>query len=845
MSEDITKTYITLSNGSMVSHYRINKKIGAGGMGEVYLAQDTKLDRRVALKLLPKEFAGDSDMKARFHREAKAAAKLNHPNIVTIHDFGEHLGRPFIAMEFVEGKSLKEFFEGKEIIFDEILSCIVQILEGLEEAHNAGITHRDIKPSNIIIDKRGRAKILDFGLATLPESEPLTKTGSTLGTVGYMSPEQIKGTDIDRRADLFSLGVVLYELITGKAPFKRKTEAETMRAVLGDTPEPLARFKSDLPEETERIARKLLEKDPALRYQTASGVISDLKQILRDRSDISSPSIATPTRKMVAVLPFQNLGPSDEEYFADGITEEIISRLAAVADIGVISRTSIMQYKNTQKPMSQIGEELRVQFVLEGTVRWAKSSGGGSRVRITPQLIKVADDTHLWSERYDREIDDIFEVQSDIAERVIEELNITLLEKERKIVCCKPTENAEAHHMYLRGMEHFNSPDYDTEEWKLAAEMFDRAVKIDPKFALGYARLSLSHTLLYFFKEDNTERRSFLAKQAAERALEIDPNLPEGHFALGYYYYASLMDYDSALREMEIARKGLPNDVFLLHVSAAIYRRKGDFKEAAKRFKLVCDLNPLDSRPPFEVGATESIRRNYKKANEYLDRSIALAPDQYMAYCMKALNQILWDGDTKSAENTLGKSPKSNEFVTITKLNILILSGNYSEVLKFLSEVEGEIIADQHDCISISACKGIMSLHLENAESATKYLEVGVKALERERDQRPEDYRVRASLGIAYAYSGNKVAALNEANTVEKIIPISKDALAGPYRALDVSRIYAITGELELSLDKLEHLMSIPCELSAPLLKLDPAFNNLRDHPRFERLLSKDLEPEN
>ncbi|MFZ5981591.1 MAG: protein kinase domain-containing protein, partial [Candidatus Zixiibacteriota bacterium] len=426
-----TRSFTVLSTGTKISHYKIINKVGAGGMGEVYLAEDTELDRKVALKFLPSYLCPDEDCRKRFKREAQAAAKLSHPNIIHIYEVSEYQGRPFFAMEHVEGRTLGNVIKDDKLDLKKVIELTLQICEGLQEAHEAGVVHRDIKPANIVLDNKGYPKLLDFGLASVRGGEKVTKTGSTLGTVGYMSPEQSQGKEVDRRSDLFSLGVVLYEMITGKAPFTEEYEAATIHAIINETPEPLARYKTRVPEDLQRIVSKLLEKDPDRRYQSAADVMADLnrlkgsggkakerpmwkaalkmfligcligviffiiKQYLfpGNEDDREKP-------KMLAVLPFENLGDPADEYFADGITDEVIASLSKLSGLGVISRTSSNRYKKTSKSLREIGKELGVDYILEGTIKWERFDDE-NRVRIQPQLIKVDDDIYLWSASYD------------------------------------------------------------------------------------------------------------------------------------------------------------------------------------------------------------------------------------------------------------------------------------------------------------------------------------------------------------------------------------------------------------------------------------------------------------
>ncbi len=518
--DDKTRTHVVLTKGTMAAHYRIVEKIGAGGMGEVYLAEDTKLKRPVALKFLPSHLCEDNDCRERFKREAQAVAKLNHPNIVTIHDVSEHQGRPFFAMEHVEGPSLREVIRSQGLSSEKAIDLALHICEGLSKAHQANIVHRDVKPSNVVIDSEGRPKLLDFGLAAIKGTEQLTKTGSTLGTVGYMSPEQIQAKEVDHRSDLFSLGVMLYEMITGQIPFKAETETATLNSVLNDIPEPMLRFKSGVSDDLQRIVTKLLEKDPSLRYQSAAGVVSDLKRLTRGigsaperaRKDwwnrfvvpvaVSvlitmiglwywqfQPGSDGGAVKSLVVLPFENLGAEEDEYFADGMTDEITARLAGFGGLRVISRTSAVHYKGSGKPLKVIARELKVDYVLEGTIRWDKS-GDTDRVRIIPQLIRASDDSHVWANTFERALTQVFAVQADIATRIAEALDVTLLESEKQLVAAKPTDNLEAYDYYLRGKEYWEQGKNSSQ----SIEMFEKAVAHDSTFYAAYAWLPIRKT---------------------------------------------------------------------------------------------------------------------------------------------------------------------------------------------------------------------------------------------------------------------------------------------------------------------------------------------------------------
>jgi non-specific serine/threonine protein kinase len=673
-----------LTKGTMVSHYRIVDKIGAGGMGEVYLAEDTKLKRKVALKFLPSQFAADADLKARFVREAEATAKLDHPNIITIYEVNEFQGRPFFAMQLVEGQSLRDLAKGKEIGVNRIIELAIQICDGLGAAHDKKVVHRDIKPSNIVIDAYGRPKILDFGLAAIQGGEHLTKTGSTLGTVRYMSPEQVQGQEIDHRSDLFSLGVVLYELIAGRTPFEKENEAATLKAITQDNCEPLARYKSDIPDELQRTVSKLLEKDPSMRYQSADGVASDLKRLVSHKQ--SSMAVTTRKKKsswtlvvvglvviaaliaagmklwpgnttekaisssderiMVAVLPFENLGSSEDEYFADGITNEITTKVGAINGLSVIGRTSILQYKRTEKRISEIGTELNVDYILAGTIQWDKSSEV-SRIRITPQLNRVSDETQVWTDIIQEDISQIFEVQEVIASSIAGALNVVLLTGDQEALDYRPTENLDAYNFYLRAM---NSWD----QWRIheAIELLDKATNLDSNFALAFTLKSQSHSQ-FAFEQLGASEHTKPARLAYERAFEIQPDLAEAHLARGTYLNLIERNYSGALEEFEIARQGSINEAQVLSAISVVKMRQGKWNEAIDLDKQVIKLDPRSSRAGLITMYANWFIHRYDHALIALDRLISLDPDDARLLLFKAVIQACKGEDVERIQETL------------------------------------------------------------------------------------------------------------------------------------------------------------------------------------------------
>jgi serine/threonine-protein kinase len=576
--------------GQTISHYKILEKLGEGGMGVVYKAEDTKLKRAVALKFLS-PLISDATARKRFIHEAQAASSLEHPNICSIYEIDETLdGRMFIVMPCYEGETLQSKIDRGPMKLEDAVSISIQVVSGLSKAHEKGIVHRDIKPGNIFITSDGLAKVVDFGLAKLSGRTKLTRTGTTPGTVAYMSPEQLKGEDVDRRSDIWALGVVLYEMITSETPFRGDFEQAMMYSIMNEEPRPARSLRPDVPPDVERLIDKTLSKDPNERYQTSAELVLALQSLVR-RPEIKRADTDSDDAKLfpaIAVLPFTNMSPDPEnQYFGDGLTEELINAFAQIEGLHVAARTSTFCFRGEGVDLREVGEKLNVGTVLEGSVRKA-----GNRLRVTAQLINVADGYHLWSKRFDREMQDIFDIQDEIARAIVDQLQVRLVgPKDQTLVSCG-TENLEAYTALLEGRYYLHSLTPDG--WAKSLALLEKSIELDPSFALPHAWLSDYYQSLGWWGGCPPNEMMPKSRAAAERAIELDDKLGIAHASLATVLWSYDWDFRGAEREFRRALELDPTAAFSRMRHALFLSCQGRNEETIAEARLSLRLEPLD-----------------------------------------------------------------------------------------------------------------------------------------------------------------------------------------------------------------------------------------------------------
>ncbi|HKT58926.1 MAG TPA: protein kinase [Gemmatimonadales bacterium] len=867
----------------LADRYRIERELGRGGMATVYLAHDLRHDRPVALKALHPSLAATLGPE-RFEREIRLAARLQHPHICGVLDSGEAGGQLWFTMPFVEGETLRQRLERqRQVPVEEAVRLTLEAADALQYAHERGVVHRDVKPENILLTG-SHALVADFGVAkalhgsaevpTLAANS-ITGTGMAIGTPAYMSPEQASGSkELGPSTDVYALGCVLYEMIAGEPPFTGPTIQAIIAKRLATDPTPLTVLRPDVPAGLAAAIARAMHRTPAERYPSAGEFARALEQAMRPvpaaahaptaappwfrrgaaifvvgvvvglgvlfawRRDHADVPTAEGGVKRLAVLPFDNQGAPADDYFADGVTDEIRGKLASLPGLQVTARSSSAPYKRSSRTPADIGRELGVDYLLTGTVRWEKGAGG-NRVRVSPELIQVSTGSSRWQQPFDAALSDVFQVQADIAGRVAEALNLALEAPKQRELAERPTTSLAAYDAFLKG-EDVAQGIWGVSPGKLrnAAAYYEQAVALDSSFALAWAQLSRVLSYAYFIgtpSPSDAERARF----AAERAIALAPTKSAGHLALGDYQRNIATDNERASNEYTQALRLAPNDVDLLTGAALAEQSLGQWDESVAQLRRSLTLDPRSVTTARRLAFTLLWVRQYQDALAVSEAALRLAPSHLQARSTRAM-MYLAQGNLDGARQVVRETPSEIEPTTLVayiatywdlywlldeeqqKLLLRLQPSSFDEDRGNWGQVLAEVYALRGDSARAHAF----------ADTARIAFETQLKAT-------PNDAQRHVLLGLVLAYLGRKVEAIREGETGVALLPVSRDAYGGAYNEHQLARIYILTGEHQKALDRLEHLLSIPYYLSPGWLKVDPTFAPLRNEPRFKKLVAE------
>ena len=881
----MTDPHLAALAEALAGRYVIEREIGRGAAAVVYLAQDLRHGRQVALKVLHSELGAALGME-RFLREIRTQARLQHPHILSLLDSGSAAGRLFCTTPYVEGGSLRDLLRReRQLPIETVARLVTEVASALTYAHALGVIHRDIKPENILVSEGGHALLTDFGIAYAIEdgggrggAKRITESGVTLGTPAYMSPEQSVGDEaVDSRGDIYSLAVVVYEMLAGMPPFTGPNPRAIMARRLMQPPPSLAVIRPGLPPAVEPAILRALAHQPGDRFDTAA----DFAVTLCGRGEepppepepppparrrpwrryLAAAAIAIPLvavavvgaqramrggaplppagQRMLVVLPFRNLGDTADAYFADGLTEELTSRLASLGALRVISRTSAEQYRKSDRPLKEIGEELGAGYVLEGSVHLDRRTGSTGRVRVRPRLISVSNDSQLWSEPYEVELTEVFRVQTDIAERVSRSLDLALREPEREALANVGTRNPVAYDFYLRGNDYLGRSNQHA-DLSSAASLFTQAVEADPHFAAAWAKLARCHTQIHWHHFDRTEARMALAKAALDSAVRLAPELPETRTAIGFYRYWGFLDYEGAIREFEAALRLQPSNSDLLQAIGYVERRRGRWEESLARFVEALRYDPKSGQRTYDVGDNYLSLHMFPEADHYLDRAIALSPDWPTPYIYRAWLQVAWRGDLARGRELMAQG--------LSRID----PGRFAVGLQTGDRISASLVtADSAfwpmlDGLSLATFTGdTVRYHLLKAETAAFRRNVAAErahgdsaraVIERRMKLLPDDAKLLATLALAYMHLGRHADAIRSGERAAELLPLKADAVSGPYVHAYLARVYTSAGRYDKATSLLERLLKTDSWFTPAELRADPIWDPLRGYPAFQKL---------
>jgi TolB-like protein/Tfp pilus assembly protein PilF len=862
--------------------YELLEEVGRGGQGVVFRARQKSLNRTVALKVISLgQWASKAHLK-RFRLEAEAAARLEHPGIVPIHEVGERDGSCYFSMKFVEGGQLDEVARREPIPIRRAVELIAKVARTVHYAHEHGILHRDIKPGNILLDAKGEPHLTDFGLARLVESESsVTHTLDVLGTPSYMAPEQAVGNNaaVSSVTDVYGIGAVLYQLLTGQPPFAGGATYETIKLLLDTEPKKPRLLNPKIDRDLSTICLKCLEKDPKRRYPSALDLAEDLERWLKyepivarhtgivargrkwvQRNPTSallatsllalaavvgwniwkSELVRRPVTTGIAVLPFENLGDEKEHTaFADGVQDDILTKLAKIGDLKVISRNSVMEYRG-KRNMRQIGDALHVSHVLEGSARRS-----GDRIHLNAQLIETRTDTHVWAEQYDRDLNDLFAIQSEIAQKVAEHLHAKLSTSEKASIEEKPTQDLVAYDFYVRAVSIIYNAQVDSladlVNLSEAVELLNKAVARDPNFSLAYCELAFVHDLVYQQETDHTPARLALAKSAIDSAFRLRPDSGEAHLALGLHLYWGYSDYDRARAELAVAQQSLPNNPRVYELAGLIDRRQGRWADATHNLERAGELDPRNIPHLITLATTYLWLHDYDQMARVLDRIIAVAPDRRLPRIIRAgveIDRRVDTGPLRAAiEKILTNEPGSEKDP--------IVAGYRLDLALFDREVDaaGSLAAALPQKNGRDFWLGVVARLKGDVAGARAAFMRARAGAEEELRFHPDNMGLLADLGLIDAALGRKQEALSEGQRAMELVPITQEAMRGPYNNEGFARtrfamICAWAGERELALEQLEAVAKTPGGPGYSELRLHPMWDPLRGDPRFEKIVA-------
>jgi serine/threonine-protein kinase len=864
--------------------YVVERELGRGGMATVYLARDLKHGRHVALKVLHPELAASVGPE-RFQREIETVARLQHPHILTVHDSGETSGQLWFTMPFVEGESLRDrLWREQQLPVEVALRIATDAARALQYAHDHGVIHRDIKPENLLLTTDGSTLVADFGIARALSggNDRLTETGISVGTPAYMSPEQAAGDrTLDARTDVYALGAVLYEMLAGEPPFTGPTaQAIIAKRFSGEVPR-VRRVRPSVPEHVEQAVTRALAPVPADRFATTAEFARALEPAVatltatptqrfaaaegraRRRIPVAAMALGlglliglgvlfawrqsrpgvrqTGGTKVLAVLPFENLGDSADAYFADGVANDLRTKLSQVPGIQVIARGSSNEYKGTTKTPEQIARELGVDYLLSATVQWEKLPGGASRVRVTPELVDVRPGhapQNRWGQPFDASLTDVFQVQADIAGRVVQALNVALGDSTERKLSAPPTRSLPAYEAFLRGEAASQGLTVllDPASLHRAITAYEQAVALDSTFIQAWAQLARAQASLYF-NSTPVPAIAAAARQAAERALSLAPTRPEGHQALGAYYGYVLADRARAFAEDSTALALAPGNTELLGALGFDELTLGRWTAARRRLEQAVQLDPRSGATAAQLGELLVAIRDYPEAERVLDDALRLLPANLLVREDRA-TVALAQGDLAGARAVINAAPKE-----VDPTALVAFFATYLDLYWVLDETQQQLLlrltpsAFDGDRATWSIVLAQTYALRGNKTKARAFADSARMGNEEQLKAAPLDPQRHAFLGLAHAYLGHKATAIREGEHAVSLLPVSHDAYIGPYVQHQLAIIYLLVGEPEKALDQLEPLIKIPYTLSPGWLKIDPTFDPLRGNPRFERLV--------